>query len=483
MAGSGSTALDLLVVTAADRAQAAGFREELAGRESVASAARAWEVIADPEGGRVGSGGASLLALERIVGRLGGLSGRRVLLLHCGGESRRLPAYAPTGKVFVPLPVAGDRTLFDLVLADMMGLRWPEAGGAIVGAGDVFFGLAADSLEMAPRGITGVGVPAPVEIASGHGVFVLGGGGEVARFLQKPTREDLAAAGALDGDGTALADSGVVSLTPEAVSAWLARAAPMMGAFRRAEGRLDLYADMLTSIGGADGWPAPGGFHGLAARSASFIHLGSTRALFEAFVRDAGVRARLGVVDRCASIVAEATGPGRLVCRGSTLEGSCGVEGGGAYVEGCRLVGEVRLGGENVLVGVGGTDMDFDVPRGVCVACFPVDGGAVAAMAFGIDDDFKTPSGRGGTLAHRPLASLGEHSMAEIWSAGEEEDLWHARLWRVADATTALADALALARGERVDAAAERVSAAEVVRRVDRGRLAAWRAGARAALG
>ena len=475
--------IDLLVVTASEAAQAACFERELAGRASVARAAAAWEVVPDPEGGRVGSGGATLLALERIVDRLGGIEGRRVLLLHCGGESRRLPMYAPTGKVFVPLPVGDGRTtLFDLVLEDMLAFAWPGPGAVVVGAGDVYFGLAADGLAMRDAGITGVGVPASVEIAAGHGVYVLGGGGEVVRFLQKPSRAALEGAGALDERGLALADSGVVSLPPEVVAAWLAETGGLRASLRRGEARLDLYADQLTSIGGADGWPAPGGFHALAARSATFIHLGSTRALFEAFVRDEGTRGRLGVVDRCASRVGSVRGSGRLVSVGSRIAAGCEVGDPGTYVEACRFGGGVRLGGENVVVGVS-VDGDLELDRGMCLAFLPLEDGRVAAAAFGIDDDFKSARGAGGTIAGRPLGALEGQLGCAAWPDGGVEDLWHARVWRLGDGQEGVADALALARGERVDGSAPRASMSEIVRRVDHARLAALREDARVAIG
>ena len=68
---------------------------------------------------------------EAILGRL------RILILHAGGDSRRLPAYSPCGKLFVPLPgeshSALGLTLFDRLapsfLALPRGRRRPGGGG------------------------------------------------------------------------------------------------------------------------------------------------------------------------------------------------------------------------------------------------------------------------------------------------------------------------------------------------------------------
>ena len=66
----------------------------------------------------VGSGGSTLQCLAEVLrresqpGRATGvtasaeaiLSRLRILIVHAGGDSRRLPAYSPCGKIFIPLP-------------------------------------------------------------------------------------------------------------------------------------------------------------------------------------------------------------------------------------------------------------------------------------------------------------------------------------------------------------------------------------------
>ncbi|MBR2838134.1 MAG: hypothetical protein IKE55_05110, partial [Kiritimatiellae bacterium] len=70
-----SAAFDLVVVTAANAAQAAGYRAQLRGR-------RSFLVVPDPGGRRVGSLGATVNAL-RILRRRG-LAKGRVLVCHSG---------------------------------------------------------------------------------------------------------------------------------------------------------------------------------------------------------------------------------------------------------------------------------------------------------------------------------------------------------------------------------------------------------------
>ena len=66
----------------------------------------------DPPGTRLGSGGGSVqLLIEAWKGTGGGLSFEawlglsRKLIIHGGGQSRRLPAYAACGKILAPMPV------------------------------------------------------------------------------------------------------------------------------------------------------------------------------------------------------------------------------------------------------------------------------------------------------------------------------------------------------------------------------------------
>ena len=82
-----------------------------------------WFCSNDPVGQKLGSGGGSTWLLGQAFlsetgqqrpdngnlsaqpGFLGWLAGEKRLLLHAGGQSRRLPAYAPSGKVLTPIPV------------------------------------------------------------------------------------------------------------------------------------------------------------------------------------------------------------------------------------------------------------------------------------------------------------------------------------------------------------------------------------------
>jgi fucokinase len=147
---------DYLVLTASNDAQAAVYQAQVELRCALGllGPVRKVLVVADPEGRRVGSGGSTLWCLMKLLERQIAAHGRdrrrpeawleafgrlRVFILHAGGDSRRLPAYGPCGKLFMPVPGPSDcalgPTLFDR--------QWPiyaklPPGAALAGQIDRF---------------------------------------------------------------------------------------------------------------------------------------------------------------------------------------------------------------------------------------------------------------------------------------------------------------------------------------------------------
>mgnify|MGYP003294653331 CR=1 FL=1 len=64
-----------------------------------------WYCTNDPIGKKLGSGGGTTWLLENCYKQTGWEPTEKKILLHAGGQSRRLPAYAPSGKILTPIPV------------------------------------------------------------------------------------------------------------------------------------------------------------------------------------------------------------------------------------------------------------------------------------------------------------------------------------------------------------------------------------------
>src|SRR5450631_3698201 len=161
---------DYLIVTAANNVQAAAYESQIETRRRLGQLTQVKQVlvVADIDGRRIGSGGSTLECLKQVVARerRNGLSEPvqeilsklRILILHAGGDSRRLPAYSPCGKIFVPLPgesySALGSTLFDRIAPQFMALPATPGGQVVVTSGDALINFDPSSLQFLRTGMT-----------------------------------------------------------------------------------------------------------------------------------------------------------------------------------------------------------------------------------------------------------------------------------------------------------------------------------------
>ena len=339
----------LVVVTAANAAQARGYRAQLRGRVG-------FVVVPDPGGQRVGSLGATVNAL-RLLRRRGKANGR-VLVCHSGGDARRTPAYAAMGKAFVPMP--DGRPMLDHIVDAMAAL--PQAPGVIVCCGDVVPRLDASKVAFAKSGVTGVAYPDGPERARRHGVYVVkeegrrkkeegagnkekgAGDGEagilpVAGFLQKPAVKR----------GRFLIDTGILHID------W--RTAAKM---ERLPVEGDIYEEFPAMLLGGF---AP--FRVSVVERCEFFHIGSSRELLEKLGKDVG----------------DARG------KGDARNGNA--MGARVLVDGC-MAPIWRLGGDNIVTNVPASFGRVDLARGECLTSLPLGRGEWYHLRYRLDDNFKS---------------------------------------------------------------------------------------------
>ncbi|MCU0501395.1 MAG: hypothetical protein MUC51_06455, partial [Anaerolineae bacterium] len=244
---------DLCVLTAGDERQAGMYRRQLDWRREAGllPARTQFLVLPDPVGRRIGSGGATLRALLQVESsKLQGISADithafalqpspfdQILIIHSGGDSRRLPHCSATGKLFarVPreLPDGRTSTIFDEFLISLSGLEEGSPSGVLIAAGDVL--LVFDHLQLRGAfrrsGVIGVAAEAPAELGTHHSVYASGGEGgrAVYAYLHKPTLTELGAASAITSDGTVQIDTGLVWLDAPTVGKLVQVAAELWG--------------------------------------------------------------------------------------------------------------------------------------------------------------------------------------------------------------------------------------------------------------
>ncbi len=476
-----SNSWDYLVLTASNALQAEAYERQLTARKQLGLLPKVRDafVVPDIGGRRIGSGGSTLWCLLEILERERSVRGipigtsdaiehalrpLRILIVHAGGDSRRLPAYGPCGKIFVPLPAATDSgntgplppALFDRLVPAFLALPAGRAGEGqvVVTSGDALIFLDTAQVEF-KLGLTAVASFATPEEASRHGVFCLGPDSTVSLYLQKPSLATQAALGAIGANGMTPLDIGVMNFDS-------AGAAALLNAFEVAsgpEGRLDfserssarilehgvdLYREICCALGSqstlehylssaagsGSAWPAEQlaeiyptlrriPFHVQMVPSCRFLHFGSTGQLIESGLALAGTESTILDVN---SVFAS---PGL-------------VSGEESWIEGCRVNASLELGGLNVLVGVD-VDAPLSLPREACLEVLRGQsrGGEPVwfLRCYGIRDTFKHSIENGGLFCGRPLlewlAAAGVQP-DEIWpdtAIAAERTLWNARVF------------------------------------------------------
>jgi fucokinase len=470
---------DYLIVTAANEQQAKAYDFQIRQRQEAGEIpqVRTCLVIADTDGRRVGSGGSTLHCLWSVLRRERPgagpgsfeeaeaiLSDLRILIVHGGGDSRRLPAYSHCGKMFVPLPDKGRpslaTTLFDRLMPAFLSLPEAHPGQVVVASGDALILFEAGAVNFSRPGITALGSLASPNEAAHHGVFCSAKDGSVRRFLQKPSPHLQVSAGAVN-DGEAVLDLGIMSCDAPAVVR-LMRAFFDQGSeadgkpalLFKAQARatifshgVDLYREVCCALGTdttldhyvesvrkagstLDSGLLADWFGALRQipftvdilPRCRFLHFGTTRQL----------------VTSGLALLAEDSGgpvPASLVLNSDIRSATTGDH---VWIEGCLVGDTLTLEGFNAVVGLDVLEL-LRLRKGACLDIsvgVSHEGKKVWFLRYyDIDDTFKHSAEAGGTLCGlllvKWLSTMGAVA-SDIWSPevpGCERTLWNARVF------------------------------------------------------
>jgi galactokinase/mevalonate kinase-like predicted kinase len=361
-----------------------------------------WFVAADPPGPKPGSGGGTAYLLTEAWRAESDdatfrdwLDAGRTIVLHGGGESRRLPAYGAVGKPLIPLPIAQDqpaqrtgRQLIDEqqpVLESLLDAA-PGSSRVMIASGDILLRYGCDLPRFPAVDVLALGMTVEPDVARNFGVFFspLDMPGRVSFFLQKPTVETICEHAA---NYRFLVDTGVWLLSRRAVEVLMAQCGwvPEDGVY--ADGRPGTY-ELYASFGPALGTDPVSDNPDLAGLTTAvvalpeptFLHFGTSRQLVES-------AASPGPVAGSVPPESESGCDGSRVVVNSVCEAPLdGI--GTVWIEGADVSSGWRLAGCNVVTGVSDISGSIDLASEVCLDLTPLDDGSACLRWYGIDDRF-----------------------------------------------------------------------------------------------
>ena len=356
-----------------------------------------WFCTNDPIGAKLGSGGGTTWAVAqaRQTGWLH--EGERTIILHAGGQSRRLPAYAPSGKILTPIPVfrwkRGQRlsqTLLDLQLPlyEEIMERAPQRLTTMVVSGDVYI-RAKQPLQAIPEAdVVCYGLWVNPQLAKNHGVFVSKRTSpDVLEYmLQKPSVETL---GGLMRDSFFMMDIGIWLFSDKALDLLMRRSMNAQHAQNPLSASDLRFYDMYSEFGLALGahpmiedaelnglkvaiLPLPGG---------EFHHYGTSPEMISSTLT-----VQNSVIDQ-RSIMRKGFKPHPSIF---IQNATCGIklteENANTWIENSCVGDRWTLGGENIVTGVPVNDWQLRLDKGACLDIVPMGEGGWAVRPYGFRD-------------------------------------------------------------------------------------------------
>lgn len=451
-----------------------------------------WFCTSDPIGSKLGSGGGTTWLLEACRQNmspdenfLNWLGKEKRILLHAGGQSRRLPGYAPSGKILTPVPVfrwaRGQRLEQNLLslqlpLYEQIMEKAPASLHTLIASGDVYI-RAGQPLQPIPEAdVVCYGLWVDPNLAKNHGVFVSSRAtpDKLDFMLQKPSVEEL---GKLMQTHLFLMDIGIWLLSDRAVDLLVKRS--------KKDGKLsyyDMYSDFGLTLGEHPQiddeelsrlkvaiLPLPGG---------EFYHYGTSRELISStlavqnLVNDQREIMHRKVKPHPAMFVQNAEVSFKLTADNSEI-----------WIENSCVAEEWRLHKQHIVTGIPANKWTLDVPSGVCIDVVPLGDTEYVARPYGFNDAFKGALSKPETLyLGIPVGSwLAERGLS-VDDIDGNHDLQSSRIFPVCSSVEELGLVMrwmvsepALNEGRNIWMQSRKISADEISAYANLRRLAAQR--------
>ncbi|MBE7027535.1 MAG: bifunctional fucokinase/L-fucose-1-P-guanylyltransferase [Ruminococcaceae bacterium] len=471
---------DYIVLTASNQQQAAGFMSQLEERKAAGflPVKTNFAVIPDPEGKRVGSGGATLGVLRYIAGQEGrnDFSNLRILVIHSGGDSKRVPQYSALGKLFSPvphrLPNGRPSTLFDEFMIAMSSVPGRIGEGMVLLSGDVLLLFNPLQIDFSGRTAVAISFKENVKTGKNHGVFLNGENGFVKRFLHKQTEGFLRECGAVNENDCVDIDTGAVIFPQNMLNALFGLVCTdgkldeeKYNSYVNTNVRLSLYGDFLYPLAEestledfynekCEGqycpelkeirrklWEALSPFKMKLLRLApsKFIHFGTTKEILRLMNEEIDAYSHLDWSKNVnSSISGNISGYNSVLSEKAQIGENC-------YLEVSYVHHRAKIGNNTLLSYI---DVhDEIIPDDVVVHGLKQMNGSFVVRIYGIDDNPKSSLEDGATLFGVSLSDFMKYaniSEDDLWE-GQSHTLWEAALYpECATVKEALKEALNL---------------------------------------
>ena len=370
----------------------------------------------------------------------------KILLIHSGGDSRRIPQYSALGKLFSPVPhVLEDgrsSTLFDELIIMMSPVPGRIKEGMLACSGDVLPLFHPLLIEFNGRGAAAVSFKENVQTGKDHGVFLCGNDGTVVSFLHKQSVETLRNRKAVDDSDMVDIDTGMVLLGTDLLEAlWSLISsdgefdANKYDRYVNEQTCLSLYGDFQyplaedstleqfylekaeRSLNGhlkkarEDVWNAlrPYRMRVLRSAPARFLHFGTSKEILKLLNEEISSYRPLGWKSDTNSHAGDRAAYDSLIGEDAAVDD-------GSYIERSYLHERVKVGSSTILSCVEIPE-DMQIPSGIVMHALKLKSGFWVCRVFGIEDDPK-----------RNLL-FGKEITDRVWEQDDPHDLWHARIY------------------------------------------------------
>lgn len=464
---------DYVILTASNEQQAEGFRRQIEERKDFLPPSTRFVAIPDRDGKRVGSGGATLEVLKYLHEQEKSFDKLRVLVIHSGGDSKRVPQYSALGKLFSPVPhrLANGRnsTLFDEFMICMSSVPSRIREGVVLLSGDVLLLFNPLQIDYNNVGAAAISFKENVETGKNHGVYLNGENGNVKCCLQKKPVDELRRVGAVNEADCVDIDTGALIFSTEMMeSLYSLIAAPGdYDKYVNERTRLSLYADFLYPLAEDSTLEAfyrekpegefcdeltearervwevlrPYRMKLLRLAPAKFIHFGTTREILELMCGGVEEYSDLGWSRLVGSSINNDTaGYNSILSSKASIGENC-------YLEVSYVHSRAKVGKHCVLSFV---DIhDEVIPDNVVLHGLKQRDGKFVVRIFGVNDNPKENK-----LFGKDLDEVSAKLGADLWN-GENHTLWTAELYpekdTIKEAVAAALNLYALVNGEAGD--------------------------------